>query len=277
MMKCIRMKVMAFALVMAVALAEPLTVPFIGNIAVAEAATVKISESKVTMEVGATTTLKVTGTKSKVTWKSSNKKVVTVTSKGVVTAKSEGTAKITATVNKKNYTCTVTVIPVGNPYRTSLDQQEIHMADLCFVVPGIYEVSGEETKESYIADLTIPDSLSSIKVIAEKTGKKATSYKELKSSLSDVSQEVIQESMDVTYGVGAVKVSDFNTFEYEAKNGLKSFAYSFMYDDGTNPCRTISYHLSIDNYSIQIITTDVEGYDVYAHAEYLIDSLIYHE
>ncbi len=110
MMKSIRMKLMTVALVVVVMIAAPITTPFTGHVAVAEAATVKISKSKVTMDIATTTTLKVTGTKSKVTWKTSNKKVASVNSKGVVKAHSVGTAKITATVSKKKYTCTVTVV-----------------------------------------------------------------------------------------------------------------------------------------------------------------------
>ena len=39
----------------------------------------------------------------KVKWKSSNKKVATVSKKGVVTAKKSGTATITAKIGKKKY------------------------------------------------------------------------------------------------------------------------------------------------------------------------------
>lgn len=45
----------------------------------------------------------------KVTYKSSNKKVATVSSKGVITAKKKGTAKITVRSGKKSYTVTVKV------------------------------------------------------------------------------------------------------------------------------------------------------------------------
>lgn len=41
--------------------------------------------------------LPATANNRKVTWKSSNKKIATVNSKGVVTAKKKGTVKITAT------------------------------------------------------------------------------------------------------------------------------------------------------------------------------------
>lgn len=75
----------------------------------AQAATVKLNKKTVTVYVGKTTKLKVSGTKSKVKWSSSNKKVATVNNKGIVTGKKKGTATITATVNKKKYKCKVTV------------------------------------------------------------------------------------------------------------------------------------------------------------------------
>lgn len=83
-----------------------------------EAATkVKISKTKITLNKGQAVTLKITGTKEKVTWRSSDKKVAIVNSKGKVTAKATGTAAITATVSGKRYTCKITVkntnVPVG--------------------------------------------------------------------------------------------------------------------------------------------------------------------
>lgn len=81
-----------------------------------EAATVKLNRTKVTIYVGGSTTLKVSGTKKKVKWTTSNKKVATVTSKGKVTAKKAGKVTITAKVGKKSYKCKVTV---KNPYLNS--------------------------------------------------------------------------------------------------------------------------------------------------------------
>lgn len=48
--------------------------------------------------------------KTKATWKSSNQKVATVSSKGKVTAKKKGTTTITAKVGKTTYKCKVTVL-----------------------------------------------------------------------------------------------------------------------------------------------------------------------
>ncbi len=82
----------------------------------AEAATVKLSNTKKTMTIGSTYRLKVKNTKKTVKWTSSNPRVATVSSKGLVTAKKKGTTTITAKVGKKKLTCKVTVITMQNSY-----------------------------------------------------------------------------------------------------------------------------------------------------------------
>lgn len=79
------------------------------TVAQAKKTTVKFNRTKETIYTGGLSQLKVTGTKAKVKWKTSNKKVATVTQKGKITAKKAGKATITATVSKKNYKCVVTV------------------------------------------------------------------------------------------------------------------------------------------------------------------------
>ena len=61
----------------------------------------KLSQKSLTMNVGQSKKLTVKNKKGKVKWKSSKKKVATVSSKGKVTAKKKGTATITATINYK--------------------------------------------------------------------------------------------------------------------------------------------------------------------------------
>ena len=79
------------------------------DITKAEVKKPELSKSKLSLYYGATSTLKMLNTESKVKWTSSNKNVATVSSKGKVTAKGLGTAKITAKIGKKTYKCTVTV------------------------------------------------------------------------------------------------------------------------------------------------------------------------
>lgn len=72
-------------------------------------AAVKLNKSSLSLAEGKSATLKITGTKKKVTWKSNKKTVATVTSKGKVTAKAPGQAVISATVGKTTKKCRVTV------------------------------------------------------------------------------------------------------------------------------------------------------------------------
>lgn len=68
----------------------------------------ELNYTKRTIGIGSTLKLTTTAV-GNVTWKSSNKKVATVNSKGVVTAKKKGSAKITATVAGTTVTCKITV------------------------------------------------------------------------------------------------------------------------------------------------------------------------
>lgn len=84
-------------------------------------AAVKLNATKKTLYVGEQTTLKVTGTKSKIKWSTSNKKVATVTQKGKVTAKSEGSATIKAMTGKKTLSCKITVKEKDSSFSYSAD------------------------------------------------------------------------------------------------------------------------------------------------------------
>lgn len=67
-----------------------------------QAATVSITPSDFTTYRGATFQMKVKGSYKKVTWKSSNKNVLSISSTGKATAKKAGVGKITATITLKN-------------------------------------------------------------------------------------------------------------------------------------------------------------------------------
>ena len=75
----------------------------------AKAATASLSQKAIVLQSGKSASLKVKNGKGKTKWKSSNKKIATVDSKGTVKAKKAGTATVTATNAKKKFKCTVTV------------------------------------------------------------------------------------------------------------------------------------------------------------------------
>ena len=74
----------------------------------AQAASVKLNKTKLTMNVGGVYHLKVSGTNKKVTWSSTDSKVASVSS-GKVKAKKTGTATITAKIGSKKLKCQIKI------------------------------------------------------------------------------------------------------------------------------------------------------------------------
>lgn len=102
-------RVVAIALCAAMAASTVVTKP----VSVDAAAKIKLSKTKVTLDKGKKLTLTLKKGKKKITkkitWSTTNKKVVTVTKAGKITAKKKGTATIKVKYNKKTYSCKVTV------------------------------------------------------------------------------------------------------------------------------------------------------------------------
>ena len=72
----------------------------------------KLNKSKTYVTVGKTQTLTLSGRGThKVTWKTSNRSVVTVSQKGVITGKKKGTATITASCRTLSFACKAVVLP----------------------------------------------------------------------------------------------------------------------------------------------------------------------
>lgn len=86
-------------------------------------AAAKINKSKITLNVGDTYTLKLSGSTGRIKWKSSNADIVSVSSKGKLTAKSTGLVIITATAKTKEYKCIVNIVNKmeGSPLRALVD------------------------------------------------------------------------------------------------------------------------------------------------------------
>jgi len=112
----------------------------------------KLSKTSVSLKVGKTYTLKATSS-SKVTYKSSDTSVATVSAKGVVKAKKAGTAKITVTSNKVKNTCKVTVSDEINPasmtqYSLSETEKTIRVGDNTASISIVGYTGGNATATS---------------------------------------------------------------------------------------------------------------------------------
>ncbi len=94
-------------------------------------ASVKLNKEKITISQGEYYDLKISGTNSNIKWTSNNKKIVTVTNSGKVYGIKPGTAFVTATVGKNQFTCRVMVAsPTLNKYNLKLRYGGTHKFEI---------------------------------------------------------------------------------------------------------------------------------------------------
>lgn len=107
-----------------------------------------INAEKKTLFEGQTFSLKITGTKKKIKWKSTNENVATVSSSGIVTAKAPGKAKIIGSFEDGSYiyenSCTITVAPI---WMTSKDITTNYGATFIYFENSIH-ITGEPSSDS---------------------------------------------------------------------------------------------------------------------------------
>lgn len=104
--------------------------------AMAEAAAKpKLNKSSLTLTVGKTYTLKLANAKS-VTWKSNDKKIAKISSKGKVTAVKAGTTKVYAVYKSKKYYCKVTVkkAAASNTSQTAADREKLAQKEVDAII-----------------------------------------------------------------------------------------------------------------------------------------------
>ncbi len=253
---------------------------------VAYAATIKLNKKSLSLDVGKTYTLKVSGTKSKITWSSSNKEVVTVSTKGKVTAKKEGTATVTALVNKKKYTCKVTVKKPVNPLvaKAPFDAQEGSIGKINVVIPTNWSSSILAQQGNNViamlypstADMTVGSS--NITVTVQETATALTYDIAKEFFASAITLDFITNQL-ITAGMEEAVVSDFKTSDYETKNGTAfktEYKVDYKVADTVGSFKQVIYDLYIDNYLVEVTISDMADNvtpDIYQLGEYLLDSI----
>lgn len=132
--------------------------------------TPSISKKSMTVNIGSTTTLKLSGTKQTITWKSSDKKIATVSSKGKVTGKKTGTATISATVAGKTYKCKVTVVVPVKSIKLNKTELEMEQGNSYTLKATINPSKGTDKTITWKSSNTSVATVKDGKVTAKKPG-----------------------------------------------------------------------------------------------------------
>ncbi len=115
----------------------------LGGTSVNAASNIKLNRSYVITSKGAIVPLKITGTSNTVKWSSSEPAIAKVSKTGNVTALKNGSAVITATINKKEYTCniyvgTFTFDSNFNSNNIPIDKYRNETVDINFIAGNSY-------------------------------------------------------------------------------------------------------------------------------------------
>lgn len=114
---------------LSILMAVALVVTLAGPVQSVNAATIKLNQTKAKVIKGDYLYLKISGTKSKVSWNVKNKSIATITSKGRVTATKIGNTIITAKVGKKTLNCKITVVPKPYPGYMTDSERDLALAE----------------------------------------------------------------------------------------------------------------------------------------------------
>jgi hypothetical protein len=250
---------------------------------VAEAATVKLNKKTLTLVVGKSETLKITGTKAKVTWASSNKKVATVSTGGKVTGKKEGKATITATVNKKKYSCAVTV----KKAEVSFTTQEAVLGTIKFKYPKNWTNMVMTDDGNNAMSVLYPGSTdtfgetSYMAIVISETDEPQPDFTDVKATMDGIySEDAIEETIKSQLNMASdLTISDIKTGEFKAALGtayVLEYTVSYKVEALTGTMQQSVYALFIDNYMFLLTSIDMgDGKELGLKdiAEYIVNSI----
>lgn len=232
----------------------------------AQAASVKINKTKAVIYVGSRETLKIKGTSKQASWKSSDKSIASVSSKGVVTAKKAGTATITAKVEKKSYKCKVTVKkPYLNKTKLSLNKGKTYQL----------KITGTKANSWKSSDTKVASVSGSGKIKAKKAGTATITCKGKDKKTYKCKVTVKESYEDQIYAKIIAKKKSYpegmkwtNDNYYGWKGGIYAGGYgcagfAFMLSDAAFGSQKASMHKDFNNLRVgDILRMDKDTHSV---------------
>lgn len=203
----------------------------------------KISKTKLTMYVGDSETLSISGTDQKITWKSSNKSIATVSSVGKIKAKKAGTVTITATILKKKYTCKITVKKAIEVNNISLNETSLYLKEgdvkilKCSVSPSNAKNMNVTwiSTDSSIVEVDLNGKIKAVSpgravVSAKCGGKTAECYIYVQSSFdeSDALSKLSYESYRLNHGIAVIVKNNYKYDIYLDADAIFYDEYGIM-------------------------------------------------
>lgn len=217
----------------------------------------KLSKKSVSVYVGKNTTLKVSGTKQKVSWNSSNRKIASVSNKGVVKGLKKGTATITAKVGNKKYNCKVTVkiksVPV-NKININKKSISLEVGEKVTLKATVSPSNATNKKIIWSSSNSSVVSVNSKGVVTAKGEGKAYIYAEAGEEIAVCSVEV-SDSSDILE-------PEFSAKLY-AKDSYTLLMAMIIKNYGPLPIEVEDYVLLDSHTNLWLIDEDVEFIDSY--------------
>lgn len=253
----------ALALALTLALVAPVVTP-VTNVAVAEAATIKLNKKKKNLKVGKSFKLKVKGTSEKASYISSDETIAKVDKKGKVTAVSAGKATITATVADNELTCKVTVKGSVNPAvaNAPFEAKEVVAEGYSFASIANWVEATESVENVYVYGAGPTEtSPSTLTVLMTYTGTEALEYELLKETLVP---GITEESLISTLQQQGFDEAELSNLLFEDVEAPIGTAFKYSYDaiiknaSGTFSYQQCQYIFMVDDYIVYVTGTAFE-------------------
>ncbi len=238
-----------------------------------------VTGSAITVKLGDNYSVSVAadGITDKVTYKTANQQVVSVSDTGLLRPISAGTTTVTASaadVILSSYI--VTVVDPSHPYlkKAPFPAKAVTADKLSFVVPQGWYMEQEHYEDASIIYMDIDDySLSNV-LITTYNVDEAQSYKEAKLEFAGyMTEAVLRKQYDAVFKPYGIKysISGFKQSDYQADFG-KVFKTELTVKAEGESLKQIIYLFYIDKYMVNITVTDGGDKNFSKYCEYIMNS-----
>ncbi len=238
----------------------------------------KLSNSTYGMETGQNYMLKVTGTKNPITWTSSNVNVAAVSSTGTIIALAAGSTTITAEVDGKKLTCSVTVTDPINIYVTNAPfaAKEVKNNRYSIVAPNNWTSYTSTDETQSINLITFDTSLGSyVNIALYDTGETPPDYTTAKEIfLEELSEATIRQQFEEAFGQMGItdySITGFDQGDFATDSG-NVFKTEYTITIMGTPMKQIIYYYFVGETLVEVSVSDADG-TLESTTDYIVNTI----